>query len=104
MAFAQILSARIKEARERRGWDRSRLAEAVGSTSRAVTAWEQGKRFPPVETLVAVADALSVGRGWLLGEDPGGSPTAEDVVRWLASEAGRDAVLDGLSIFVRESG
>lgn len=94
------MAGRIKAAREAKGWDRRQLAAAVDTTSRAVRAWETGERLPPIETLAAVADALSVTRGHLLGDDGGGPLTAERVRELLGTEAGADAVLRGLSLFV----
>ena len=101
MDVSQIVSRRIREAREGRGWSRAELGTRAGLSERALRSYEGGHRSPTCETLAQLADALGVGRGWLLGDDEGQpAPTPEAVEQMMGSEAGRDAVLGGLSRFV----
>ena len=101
MGIALTVAGHIREARAAAGLSRVELAARVGVTARTVTAWEQGTRTPPLEGLVAVAGALGVPAGVLLGdEEPG---VAEGVTR-LARAEGLPAVLQALARFVSESG
>lgn len=62
--FAEILGARIRDAREARGWTQQHLADELGCTQTAVSYWEGGRRSMSAEDLVRVAEAL--GRPHLL--------------------------------------
>jgi transcriptional regulator with XRE-family HTH domain len=50
------LGRRIKEARERAGLTQHALAAKLGCAASAVCHWEGGKRQPPPERLVAIAN------------------------------------------------
>jgi len=56
-----LLGARIKELRKRAGLSQDQLAEKVGIESKYLSRIEVGKRYPALETLDNIADALQVG-------------------------------------------
>jgi plasmid maintenance system antidote protein VapI len=62
------MSARIKEARQARGWSQQDLAERVGVSQPTIVHWEQGTHTPRNLALARLADALGVSRQWLQGD------------------------------------
>lgn len=50
----------LRQAREAKGWNRGRLANAVGKTVASVSGWERNLRTPEAKTLVDLADALDI--------------------------------------------
>lgn len=65
--MSKTLGDRIKRAREERGWNQQRLADAVGVSRSAVSQWESGetKGLKP-DNLIAVAEVLRVTVPWLV--------------------------------------
>ena len=59
------MSARIKEARQARGWSQQELAERVSVSQPTIVHWEQGTHVPRHLALARLADALGVSRQWL---------------------------------------
>ena len=58
----RLLGARIKELRKRAGLSQDQLAERVGiRDSKYLSRIEVGKRYPSLDTLEKIADALHVG-------------------------------------------
>ncbi|BCG45666.1 Helix-turn-helix motif [Citrifermentans bremense] len=55
-----LLGARIKELRKRTGLSQDQLAERVGIEAKYLSRIEVGKRYPSLETLESIADALRV--------------------------------------------
>lgn len=55
-AFAE----RLKTLRESRKLTQTRLAELIGSNSRAYNRWERGNFIPQLDTLMKIADVLDV--------------------------------------------
>lgn len=55
-----LLGARIKELRKRAGLSQDQLAERVGIEAKYLSRIEVGKRYPALETLENIADALHV--------------------------------------------
>lgn len=49
---------RLTLAREKRGWTKAKLAEAIGVTARSVTAWEGGLTIPSEPAILAFGQAL----------------------------------------------
>jgi transcriptional regulator with XRE-family HTH domain len=70
------MSARIKEARQARGWSQQELAERVSVSQPTIVHWEQGTHIPRHLALARLADALGVSRQWLQG----GGDTVETAV------------------------
>ena len=66
-SFGARLGGRVRAHREAKGWSQARLAEAVGVTSNYVGVLERGQKLPTLDTLVALAKALGVPPGELLG-------------------------------------
>jgi transcriptional regulator with XRE-family HTH domain len=62
------MSARIKEARQARGWSQQELAERVSVSQPTIVHWEQGTHIPRHLALARLADALGVSRQWLQGD------------------------------------
>jgi transcriptional regulator with XRE-family HTH domain len=62
------MSARIKEARQARGWSQQELAERVSVSQPTIVHWEQGTHTPRHLALARLADALGVSRQWLQGD------------------------------------
>lgn len=62
MDFApnEVVAARIKDARKRKRLDQKDLAETLGVTQPAVSAWESAEQMPKRETWAAVAHALDM--------------------------------------------
>jgi transcriptional regulator with XRE-family HTH domain len=75
------MSARIKEARQARGWSQQELAERVSVSQPTIVHWEQGTHVPRHLALARLADALGVSRQWLQGD---GTPV-EDAPVVMAS-------------------
>lgn len=61
------VGARIREARQARGWSQQQLADAVNTTQSAVSLYENGQRGCAVETLVDIARAVNRPVTWFLG-------------------------------------
>lgn len=61
--FAQRLIA----ARKAQGLRQKDLAAKIGVMEHTVTGWENDKVLPRVESLIDIANALSVSLDWLLG-------------------------------------
>lgn len=87
------LAARIKAARERKGWTQQDLADAVGVTRGSVRNWEAG--VEPKNSLSRIEDALGVP---LTG--PAVAPADEDATHVLLDLP--DEALEGLSEVERE--
>lgn len=47
------------------------LAERLGVSASTVGMYEQGRREPPIETLLALCSCFNVSAGYLLGSDTG---------------------------------
>jgi len=70
----ETLGARLRIARERKGWTQQQVGTAVGITRAAVARFEGGAAMPMVQTCAELARVLDVRAGWLAfgeGEGPG---------------------------------
>lgn len=63
----QIISIRIKEARESRGMNQAQLAQKAGITPAAISQIEKGERVPTTPVLKRIADVLQVSLDFLAG-------------------------------------
>ncbi len=61
---------RLVEARQARGITQIKLAEAIGSSQRAISAYETMACYPPTPVLAQIAQALHVSTDELLGLKP----------------------------------
>lgn len=93
-----MLGARIAALRQHAGMSQQALAQRLRVSSSAVGMYEQGRRTPPAEMLVALSHIFGVSTDFLLT----GTPTQPDfaAVRALFSAAARH--MDG-SIRLRSS-
>jgi transcriptional regulator with XRE-family HTH domain len=66
-AKSNTFGDRLAELRKLRGLTQVQLAEKLGSTQRAITYYENEADFPPVETIVELAQILAVTTDELLG-------------------------------------
>lgn len=66
--IAAAIGARIRAARERRGWSQAELATRVYRTQTAVSYWESGSRLMGVDDLIRVAAALELHPSALLSD------------------------------------
>jgi transcriptional regulator with XRE-family HTH domain len=66
-SFSTRLGVRIRALRELKRLTQAELAEAADVTTNYVGVLERGQKVPTLETLVALAKALGVGPGELLG-------------------------------------
>lgn len=65
------LASRLRSARTEAGLSQAQLAERIpGVTQAHVSQWESGRRTPHIDSLVKLADALSVSLDWLTGRTP----------------------------------
>jgi transcriptional regulator with XRE-family HTH domain len=58
---------RLYNLRKQRGWTQIQLAEAIGSTQRAISRYETVAEYPPASVIVELAKALKVTSDELLG-------------------------------------
>ena len=61
-----MLGARIAALRRDAGWSQAELAQRLRVSTSAVGMYEQGRREPAAETLVALADIFEVSTDYLL--------------------------------------
>lgn len=57
----------IAELRKQKRWTQSDLAEKLSVTKGAVALWETGKRTPPIDKIITMADIFNVSTEFLLG-------------------------------------
>lgn len=74
------INARIRIARERKGWSQTDLANKLGVKPQAVGQWESGLTMPRNKRLPHIADALDVSHDWLV------TGKAEDVNTTLSTQ------------------
>lgn len=73
-------SKRLKQLLDRRGWNVSDLARAIGKKSGTVNPYVKSGRVPEWAILVAIAETLSVSMEWLLtGKEGDSAPAREDI-------------------------
>lgn len=58
--FSQAVVARLKEARQRKGWSQEKLAEKAGVSRTGITMVESGERRPTLMFCHALTTALGV--------------------------------------------
>lgn len=86
----QTIGQRIKKTLALRGMNQATLAEAVGTSAAAVTAWVSDRKPPKSENVEAIAVALRVDASWLQfgkGAEPGPDPAEQrdeyaNALRW----------------------
>lgn len=63
----QIFARRLKELRDKRGWNQSDLASEAGLTPSAISQFESGQREPRFSSIVKLAHALEASPAYLAG-------------------------------------
>lgn len=67
MELSKLVSKRIKDKREEKGWSQTELAKNAGITASALSQIESGERFPSTVVLHKIAKTLSTSVDYLLG-------------------------------------
>jgi len=72
MDWKDFFMHRLQQRREELGLSKSELARQIGTRHVTIVEFEKGRKFPAVDTLVALARVLDVSTDWLLGlsDDP----------------------------------
>jgi transcriptional regulator with XRE-family HTH domain len=60
---------RLRQLRTHLGWKQRDLADQVGCTRAAISHWECGRDWPPLDMIPRLADALGVAEAHLLALD-----------------------------------
>lgn len=63
------MKLRLKEIRQIKGLKASEVAEKLSITKNSLSEWESGKRIPPCERIIQLADFYNVSVDYLLGRD-----------------------------------
>jgi transcriptional regulator with XRE-family HTH domain len=104
----------LKLLRRNRGISRRELAAVIGKSEATVSAYEQNRKSPSLETLVSIADYFSVTTDYLLGRnsDTGEKPLELEEVLSRAHlyyrgasipREDREAIEDAIGLVVRIS-
>ncbi len=64
-----MFSSRLRALRMKRKLTQQNMADKLSLSLNAYQKYEQSERFPPLETLVKIADILSCPTDFLLGRD-----------------------------------
>lgn len=64
-----LFSKRLKEIRKRRGFTQEQLGKMIGVTKVSICCYENGTRMPTLDTLIDLANCLSVELTYLLGNE-----------------------------------
>jgi len=83
VAPASEFGRRLHSLRAARGLTQTELAEAIGSTQRAISHYETVAEFPPAPVIVELAKALHVSTDELLGTKPIKAPKEPPETRRL---------------------
>jgi transcriptional regulator with XRE-family HTH domain len=78
------IGARMRLRRKTLGMSQGALADRIGVSFQQVQKYERGANRVSGSTLVAVAAALDISVGWLVGEDGAIADVADDLVQALA--------------------
>ena len=80
-----MLGPRIAALRREAGWSQAELAARLRVSPSAMGMYEQGRREPPVELLVALARELGVTTDFLLTGQPATEPDTDTLMSMLFS-------------------
>jgi transcriptional regulator with XRE-family HTH domain len=107
-----MLSARIKELRQKRGISQLGLAQQVGFSQQAIAKWETDKATPSPETLASMSEFFDVSVDYLIGTTNNPTPPdrkkaaysgitpSEAAKAYFKAEKGREPTEDELRIFL----
>lgn len=65
----EFVSERIKKVREERGISQKKLGMVLGLSDKAISAYEKGRTYPPIDTLFKIAQELKKPITYFLSED-----------------------------------
>lgn len=65
----QIFIQRLNEKMKEQGLTKKDLAEKTGLSARAIEYFQNGKRFPNVESLLKISKAFNVSMEYMIGEE-----------------------------------
>ena len=80
-----MLGARISALRRDAGWSQAELGRRLQVSASAVGMYEQGRREPSADTLVALSRIFGVTTDYLLTGSPISAPDQKTVVRLMRS-------------------
>ncbi len=60
------IGSRIRESRENKGLDQSRLSDELGVTTRTLQRWEKGEQIPDAVSVLRIAESTDVQPQWIL--------------------------------------
>ena len=83
--MVRVLGRRISALRKQRGLSQAELANRLGISASAMGMYEQGRREPSAETLVALSRELQVTTDFLLTGKIGSQPDDEAYTRMVRS-------------------
>jgi transcriptional regulator with XRE-family HTH domain len=78
--FRGRVGARIRRARLRKGLTQTELARRIDTADAQISRWENGRAFPSLGTLEAIADALDVSIESFFVDPPGSGPHMQTLV------------------------
>jgi transcriptional regulator with XRE-family HTH domain len=81
--MVRVLGRRISALRKQRGLSQAELANRLGISASAMGMYEQGRREPSAETLVALSRELQVTTDFLLTGKIGSQPDSEAYTRMV---------------------
>lgn len=76
-----MLSTQIKALRRRKGWSQAELARRLHISPSTIGMYEQGRREPSIETLVALSKEFNVTIDYLVSENYGVNFDQESIAR-----------------------
>lgn len=87
-----ILNVRIKKERQRHGWTQVEFANKLGLSKQTINNWENERRTPDPNTVVAIAELFGVTTDYLLGKDstPSHQAPLTNTVDQIKDELGED--------------
>jgi transcriptional regulator with XRE-family HTH domain len=62
---------RLKQARQKKGWNQEQLAKETGLTQASISQYEKGVRLPPPKIMEQLAESLGVTKDFLAGDEEG---------------------------------
>jgi transcriptional regulator with XRE-family HTH domain len=83
MENLQKFSSRVKKRRKELRLTLQEVADAVGLSVSAVSAWESGKNFPERDKEEALARVLETDKRWLLEDEPDETRLSEEAMQSL---------------------
>jgi transcriptional regulator with XRE-family HTH domain len=86
----KILTRRIREERQKKGWTQKHMAELIGVQAATFSGYERGYRIPETKTVEKLGDLYGVSVDYLLGRDE----------TWLDKDSPPDDI--ELEQFIRE--